>query len=78
MTIAYDLQEQLETIDIQMLRLLRDRARLYAEMGEGMPDDADTLAFWTEEAAEMGLDELATEKIAKICLYLCKKEQGNN
>ena len=76
MMIAHDLREQIENIDLQMLRLLQDRAKLYTdlELDEESEDvSADTIALWIEEAGESGLDEAIVEKMAKLVILLCKR-----
>jgi len=78
MMIAHDLREQIEKIDLQMLRLLQDRAKLYLDMEydeDSYDVSSDTVALWIEEAGESGLDEVVVEKIAKLIILLCKRKE---
>ena len=78
MMIAHDLREQIERIDLQILHLLQDRAKLYSDMGvdeESEDISSDTIALWIEEAGENGLDEVVVEKIAKLIILLCKRKE---
>lgn len=79
MTTVHDLQERLAQIDLQILKLLEDRAKVVTDaLADEEPAEADeleTIAFWTEEAAEMGLDESLAEKICKLAMLISKKTE---
>lgn len=78
MVTVHDIQEQIEQLDLQMLSLLQDRVKLYAEArrDDDEPlDDADVLAMWIEEAGERGLDEGLVEKLCKIIVILSRRTQ---
>ncbi len=68
-----DVQEQLEAIDVQILRLIDERVQLCKRAG-GVDDyhASEIVALWLEEAAERGLDEGRIEKIGKIVAAMCK------
>ena len=77
MTPPHELQEQIEKLDLQLLRLLRDRMHLcwnLAGQEEHIPDE-ETVLFWVEEAIDQGMDEEAIEKMAKIVTSLCRKAE---
>ena len=71
-----EILEQLEQIDLQILKLLRDRASVFAGLDEDADFtelDGDIAAMWMEEAAELGLDDARAEKMAKVANGICKK-----
>ncbi len=76
MASIHDLQEQIEQIDRQVLKLLQERNTLYNSL-EGMDgiNDAEVLGFWMEEAAERGLNDEVVEKLCKLVLTLGKKHE---
>lgn len=75
MTPAHELQEQIEKLDRQILRLFRDRTHLCMDLDsqEDQLSDEDTILFWSEEAIDQEMDEEIVEKIAKLVTRLCKK-----
>lgn len=77
MTTVEDIQERLEQIDLQILRLLGDRKKVYDQMGDVSPSEADaeTPSLWVEEAGEMGLDENYAEKMSKVAIAICKRAE---
>lgn len=75
MTPAHELQEQIEKLDRQILRLFRDRTHLCMDLDnqEDQLSDEDTILFWSEEAIDQEMDEEIVEKIAKLVTRLCQK-----
>lgn len=76
MTTYYDVQEQIEKIDIQILNLLADRAKISSSLEEDSIDEdtlADTTAMWIEEAGERGLNEAIMEKMSRLVVLSSKK-----
>ena len=76
MSTFHDIQDQIEAIDLQIIGLLADRAKLM----QGLDDDtfdadmlADTVALWIEEAGERGLPESVIEKMARLAVVASKK-----
>ena len=72
MMTATDIIEQLEQIDVQIVKLLEERTRLCAGRGLDADEEANILSLWLEEAAEQGLDEAKVEKIGKLVILLCR------
>lgn len=79
MATVHDLQERLEQIDTQILKSLEDRMKIVTDAlndeEPALADELETLTFWTEEAAEMGLDEALAEKICKLVMLISKKTE---
>jgi dihydroneopterin aldolase len=73
----YDIAEQLEHIDVQIISLLADRAKISSDLEDSLDADmvAESVAFWVEEAGEKGLDEEIAEKICKLVLLSSKKSE---
>lgn len=73
----YDIAEQLEHIDVQIIGLLADRAKISSDLEDSLDADmvAESVAFWVEEAGEKGLDEEIAEKICKLVLLSSKKSE---
>lgn len=72
-----DVQQQIEKIDLQIIKLLDDRANLYSDIrayGDKSYDE-ETSALWIEEASDSGLDETIIEKICKLTMLLCKRRE---
>ncbi|MDD5470000.1 MAG: chorismate mutase [Candidatus Peribacteraceae bacterium] len=77
MTPPHELQEQIEKLDLQLLRLLRDRMHLCADLAgqNEQITDQETALFWVEEAIDQGMDEEIIEKMAKLVSSLCRKSE---
>jgi len=77
MTPSHELQEQIEKLDLQLLRLLRDRIHLCWDLAaqDGHIPDEETVLFWVEEAIDQGMDEEIIEKMAKLIASLCHKAE---
>lgn len=76
MTTFHEIQDQVEAIDVQIISLLTDRAKLYGSLEENEIDAdvlADTVALWIEEAGERGLPESVMEKMAKLVVVSSKR-----
>lgn len=76
MTTFHEIQDQVEAIDIQIISLLTDRAKLYSGLDPNEIDAdvlADTVALWIEEAGERGLPESVMEKMAKLAVVSSKR-----
>lgn len=71
-----DIQEQIEQLDLQIISLLEERARICA--GQNLTGDEETemLSLWLEEAAERGLDDAKMEKIAKFTIAMCREGES--
>ena len=72
MPVAEDIQVQLETIDQQIIRLLEERRRLCAEIEEQELVE-ETVAYWLDEAASRGLDEIPMERIARLVVKVSER-----
>ncbi len=72
-----DVQQQIEKIDLQIIKLLDDRAKLYSDIRAygDTSDGEETFALWVEEAADSGLDETIVEKICRLTMLLCKRRE---
>lgn len=68
-----DIQEQLEKIDGQILSLLEERGRICAGHSLSSDEELELLSLWLEEASERGLDEVKTEKVAKLVIAMCRR-----
>ena len=73
----FDIEDQLESLDVNIISLLADRAKLVASLDEPISADtiADTVAMWVEEAGERGLDEGVLERISKLVMLSSKKAE---
>ena len=67
-----DIQEQLELIDQQIIKLLEERVRMCEGQNLHADDELEMLSLWLEEAAEKGLDDAKMEKIAKFVIAMCR------
>lgn len=67
-----DIQELLEQIDQQIIKLLEERVRLCEGQSINGDDEVEMLSLWLEEASEKGLDEGKMEKIAKVVIALSR------
>lgn len=73
-----DIQEKVEKIDVQIVALLADRAKLHVNLDpEEMDADlvSDTVSLWIDEAAEFGLNEALIEKMARLAVLSSKKTE---
>lgn len=77
MATYFDIEDQLEGIDLNIISLLADRAKLVGTLDEPVTAETieDTVAMWVEEAGEKGLDEAVLEKICKLVLLSSKKAE---
>ncbi|PIR54589.1 hypothetical protein COU75_00110 [Candidatus Peregrinibacteria bacterium CG10_big_fil_rev_8_21_14_0_10_42_8] len=66
-----DIQEQLEKLDLQIIKLLDERTHICAGHSLSADDKLDMLSLWLEEAADRGLDEVRVEKIGKLAIAMC-------
>ncbi len=66
-----DIQEQLEQVDLQILKLLEERMHICSGHSLSADDKLDILSVWLEEAADRGLDEARVEKIGKLTIAMC-------
>lgn len=67
-----DIQEHLEQIDQQIIKLLTERMRICDGQNLTSDEELETLSLWLEEAAEHGLDEGKMDKIAKLIITMCR------
>lgn len=83
MAVLHNVGAQLEKIDQQIINLIEHRIALCQDALEEDSDalsaahDAETVAFWTTEADQRGIDETGLEKVCKSVLGLCRK-MGEN
>ncbi len=76
MSPSHSLEEQMQQIDGQILRLISERARLYAqaEAEEGLAEfDGEAIANAVQDAEDFDLDEGLVEKVFKLVSLLCRK-----
>jgi hypothetical protein len=66
-----DIREQLEHLDLQIIKLLDERTHICAGHSLSSDDKLDILSLWLEEAADKGLDEVRVEKIGKLAIAMC-------
>ena len=67
------MNEQIEKLDRQLVKLLKERSQLCAQL-----EDLDVRALmdiWLEEAVDLELDEVTIEKMFKLAMTLCQKEE---
>lgn len=69
-----DIQEQLEQIDAQIIKLLEERMHICAGQRLSGDEEAEILSLWLEEAADKGLDEGKMEKIGKFVIAMSRGE----
>lgn len=67
-----DIQEQLEQLDLQVIKLLEERVRICDGQELTADEELESLSLWLEEAGEKGLDEGRMEKIAKLVIALSR------
>lgn len=67
-----DIQEQLEKLDQQIIKLLEERVRMCDGQNLSSDEELDILSMWLEEAAEKGLDEGKMEKISKLVITMSR------
>lgn len=67
-----DIQEQLEKLDQQIIKLLEERVRICDGQNLSSDEELELLSLWLEEAAEKGLDEGRMEKIGKLIIALSR------
>jgi hypothetical protein len=72
-----DIEEQIESLDVNILSLLVDRSKLISTLDESVSPDtvADTVAFWIEEAEERGLNEVVIERLSKLVILSSQKNE---
>jgi hypothetical protein len=81
MTIATATLEQLLDLDRKLVQTLGQRKKLLEESREreeglDLPEaQVEIAAVWAEEGEELGLDEIALDKIAKGVAELCRPEE---
>ncbi|MCA9370677.1 MAG: hypothetical protein KC680_01805 [Candidatus Peregrinibacteria bacterium] len=67
-----DIQEQLEKLDQQIIKLLEERVRICDGQNLSSDEELELLSLWLEEAAEKRLDEGRMEKIGKLIIALSR------
>ena len=67
-----DIQEQLEQIDQQIIKLLEERVRMCDSQNLSSDEELEILSLWLEEAAEKGLDEGKMDKIGKLVITMSR------
>jgi chorismate mutase len=67
-----DIQEQLEQIDQQLVKLIDERVRICDSANLGTDEEVELLSLLLEESAEKGLDEARMEKVGKLLIALCR------
>jgi len=65
-----DIKEQLEQLDLQIIKLLDERVHICAGHSLSADEKLDILSLWLEEAADKGLDEARVEKIGKLAIAM--------
>ena len=65
-----DIKEQLEKLDLQIISLLEERARMCAGHNLDSDEEMELLSLWLEEAAERGMDEARMEKVGKLTIAI--------
>jgi len=68
-------REHFEHIDLQILRLLKERVRWTGDArNAGMREpEEETVEFWAEEGEELGLDVDELEKVARAIVLFSRK-----
>lgn len=67
-----DIQEQLEQIDQELIKLIDERVRICDGQDLSTDEELELLSLWLEEGAEKGLEEGKVEKIGKLLIALCR------
>ena len=80
MVVMTDLQAQLEKLDVKIMSLVAERARLCEDAAvHDQPLDAETeeelLTHWRGLADDADLDEVDSERLIKSLNKLCRKEE---
>lgn len=70
-----DIQEQLELIDHQIIKLLEERVHVCAGQTLSTDEEIEILSLWLEEAADKGLDDDKIEKIGKLVIAISRGEK---
>lgn len=70
-----DIQEQLEQIDAQIIKLLEERMHICAGQNLSGDEETEILSLWLEEAADKGLDEAKMEKIGKFVIAMSRGDK---
>lgn len=67
-----DIQEQLEQLDQQIIKLLEERVRICDGQNLSSDEELEMLSLWLEEAADKGLDEGKMDKIGKLVITMSR------
>jgi len=69
-----DIQEQLEQLGQQIIKLLEEHSEIAKRGNLTADEELEIVSMWVEEAAERGLDEARMERIAKSVIALSRSE----